>query len=180
MSEIEKAITEAFTAFGSNPAQIADAVLSIAPLTYLRNGETILAETGKPISHPTSEKVIRALKPHYFPSEVSEDLAARAFSGRGNLTVRGELIRQVGRARADEIAQEWGLRDVADTKPGFKPRNGDGGKQPAKDRDNPWTADRWNVTRQGAIVKAMGVEKAAGIARAAGSFIGATRPPRAA
>jgi hypothetical protein len=176
MSEIEKAIIEAFTAWGSNSSQVADAQLAIAPLTYLRNGDVILAETGKPLTDSASEKALRALKPHYFKSEVSEDQAAIAFSGKGNLLVRAELIRLHGRARVDEIAQEWGLKNAVDTKPGFKSRNSDGGKQHAKDRDNPWTADKWNVTRQGQIVRALGVEKAAAIARAANSRIGATKP----
>lgn len=46
--------------------------------------------------------------------------------------------------------------------------------------ENPWSAANWNVTAQGKIVKALGTEKAAAIARAAGSHIGATKPAKAA
>lgn len=42
--------------------------------------------------------------------------------------------------------------------------------------DNPWSAAGWNVTRQAQLVRASGLEKAAQIAKAAGSYIGATRP----
>jgi hypothetical protein len=175
MSEIEKAITEAFTAWGSNEAQREDARLSIAPLTYLRNGEVILAETGKPISSPESERALRALKPHYFASDVSEDRAAVAFSGKGNLSVRAELIRLHGRARVDEIAQEWGLKNAVDTKLGFKSRQGD--KSTPKDhRNNPWHASNFNVTAQGRILKSLGAEKAAAIAKSVGCTIGSTKP----
>lgn len=45
---------------------------------------------------------------------------------------------------------------------------------------NPWSAEHWNITKQGAILKGLGPEKAASIARAAKSFIGATRPYKAA
>ena len=46
--------------------------------------------------------------------------------------------------------------------------------------DNPWSAAGWNVTRQGQLVKSLGTEKAAQIAAAVGSRIGATKPAKAA
>jgi hypothetical protein len=146
-------------------------------MTYLRNGEVVLASTGKPITDPASEKALRQTKPHWFPREYSESLADKAFAGRGNLTARGQLVREVGREEANKIAQTYGLHDVADTRTGQMPRRVDGYEREAqKNGDNPWSAEKWNVTRQGAIVRAMGVEKAAAIARAAGSVIGATKP----
>lgn len=56
----------------------------------------------------------------------------------------------------------------------FKDANGAGGKKGA---DNPWSAEGWNVTRQGAAVRSMGIDRAQSLARSAGSHIGATRPP---
>jgi hypothetical protein len=46
-----------------------------------------------------------------------------------------------------------------------------------KGKNNPWgPGAAWSVTRQGEIMKSLGAEKAAAIAKAAGSFIGATKP----
>ncbi len=50
------------------------------------------------------------------------------------------------------------------------------GVDPTHPSRNPWRASNWNLTRQGAIVRSLGVEKANEIARAAGSFVGATKP----
>lgn len=41
---------------------------------------------------------------------------------------------------------------------------------------NPWRADQWNLTTQGAFVARYGEAKAAEFAKAAGSAIGALRP----
>ena len=46
--------------------------------------------------------------------------------------------------------------------------------------DNPWSAAGWNVTKQGALIKSLGIEKASQIAAAVGSKIGATKPAKAA
>lgn len=42
---------------------------------------------------------------------------------------------------------------------------------------NPWAPAHWNVTAQGKLIKDKGVAEAEKIAKAAGSFIGATKPP---
>lgn len=49
-----------------------------------------------------------------------------------------------------------------------------------KGGSNPWSAANWNVTEQGKVIKAIGLERAAQIAAAAGSKIGATKPAKAA
>ena len=51
---------------------------------------------------------------------------------------------------------------------------GGGGTDPAK---NPWTSKGWNLTRQGEVIRSEGGEVAARLAKEAGSFVGATRPP---
>lgn len=42
---------------------------------------------------------------------------------------------------------------------------------------NPWAREGWSITAQGAYAKQYGMEKAAAMAKAAGSFIGAPNPP---
>lgn len=41
---------------------------------------------------------------------------------------------------------------------------------------NPWASDSWNVTEQGKILREHGTEQAEKLAKAAGSFVGATAP----
>ena len=45
-----------------------------------------------------------------------------------------------------------------------------------KGKNNPWSAEGWSIQKQGAVAKSLGIEKAAQIAKAAGSFVGATKP----
>jgi hypothetical protein len=53
----------------------------------------------------------------------------------------------------------------------------DSGRTAAADASNPWSAQGWNVTRQGAVAKA-DMNLAKRLAKAAGSHIGAVRPTR--
>lgn len=43
---------------------------------------------------------------------------------------------------------------------------------------NPWSPEAWNITEQGRVVKALGLQKAASLAASAGSHIGAIKPAR--
>lgn len=51
-----------------------------------------------------------------------------------------------------------------------------GGGAPVNRAENPWTAEGWNLTKQGQLYKTLGAAKAAEMAKAAGVQIGATRP----
>lgn len=54
-----------------------------------------------------------------------------------------------------------------------------GGKGFGDSDENPWSAKGWSLTKQGQYVKEHGMAKAQEAAKAAGSRIGATRPPQA-
>jgi hypothetical protein len=123
---------------------------------------------------------IKATKPHLFVDLAMVDLESRAFgeSGASNITARGQLIKALGADEAARRATAWGLRDLHDYKTrGARPTNANVDGKPAKklDAGNPWSRDGWNVTKQGALYRA-NPRAAAEIAKAAGSFIGATRP----
>lgn len=113
---------------------------------------------------------------HLFATAVPADLEARAF-GENNITARAQLYKQLGPVEYAEREAKW---QAAGFKPGKRPKGNGEDKSKDKPRDNPWMAGQWNVTRQAHIVRAMGIEKANQIAAAAGSFVGATRPVRAA
>ena len=115
----------------------------------------------------------KEMRPHCFIGAGQVDLESAAF-GDGNMTARARLIKQVGQADAEARAKELGLKGITDFKTrGERP----GGKEnQAKPRgDNPWSAEGWNVTKQGQVVRA-DFALATRLAKAAGSFIGATRP----
>lgn len=181
--DVESAIDEVLKAAGCSDAQRTDACLVLKSdftinadksVGYTPRGKT--PADGLPIEDARILEHLKATRPHLFPAPIADDLAERAFAGRGNITARGQLIREVGQAEADKIAQRYGLRNTADTRPGKSPE----GAPRAKGRDNapsnPWSKSGFNVTKQGQIVRALGIEKAAAMARAAGSYIGATRP----
>lgn len=79
--------------------------------------------------------------------------------------------------------KEW-LKDMQDKAPHWWPPSVGGGARggtgPNGSRtNNPWTKENWNVTRQGALVKELGEEKASQLAISVGSKLGATKPPSA-
>lgn len=119
----------------------------------------------------------KATRPHLFIDGVQVDLETLAF-GDGNMTARARLVNQIGEAAAKERAAAWGLKSLTDKRAGKRPF-GNGGNEKAKG-DNPWSAEGWNLTKQGSLVRTLGEAKAAQIAKAAGSHLGATKPARAA
>jgi hypothetical protein len=121
---------------------------------------------------------------HFFKGNVTDDEneAIAAFGPERSLTAQGAYVRAHGEARAREVAEQYGT--TLGGKPGKLPE-GVKPKAPAEVKlpggaKNPWSADAWSVTRQGAVVKALGLEKAQQIAGAAGSHVGAVRPRKVA
>lgn len=77
--------------------------------------------------------------------------------------------------------KEW-YKDMQERRPHWWPPsqggNSRGGGAPlGRGGDNPWSPSGWNITKQGAYVKAHGEAKAAEAAASVGSKIGATKPP---
>jgi hypothetical protein len=77
---------------------------------------------------------------------------------------------------------EW-LKDEVEKSPHWWPASVGGGSQGGGAQkgtytgaNNPWSKEGWNLTKQGALIKSLGEEKAAAIAQQAGSKIGATHP----
>jgi hypothetical protein len=136
-----------------------------------QRGEFIEATIGK----WTTEQQTK--RPHCFIGDEQVDLEHSAFVD-GNMTARSRLIKSVGEDAAAERAKEWGLKSITD----FKTRGERPGGEQQKEKpkgDNPWSAEHWNVTKQGQVAKA-DFALATRLAKAAGSWVGATKPARAA
>lgn len=77
--------------------------------------------------------------------------------------------------------KEW-AKDMMEKRPHWWPASVGGGSRgaggsPSTGKDNPWSAEGWNVTRQGQVLREQGVAKAGEMAARVGSKVGATRPP---
>jgi hypothetical protein len=105
---------------------------------------------------------------------VDVDPAVVASALAGNFTAKGRVVKAFG----DVAAAELFLKAEA------KKQDGDSGKTDDNPHDkdhseNPWAAGAWSLTRQGAIYKS-DPALAQRLAKSAGSFIGATKPGKAA
>lgn len=80
-----------------------------------------------------------------------------------------------------EKPEAW-LSDMKEKRPHWWAMSQGGGAQGGKDgggsgAGNPWAHDTWNMTKQGEYLKQYGSEKAAAMAKAAGTSLGGGRPP---
>jgi hypothetical protein len=97
----------------------------------------------------------------------------------GNMTAKSRLFVQVGRDQAKLAAVLAGKS--ADTEHDEKGRfAGATPQEKEASANNPWSPGKWNATRQGQIVRSLGIEAAQRIAKAAGSYVGAVRPAKVA
>jgi hypothetical protein len=112
------------------------------------------------------------------PTVVAQkELEAAALAG--NVSAHGRLFKSMGKVaydqwRAKHAAQPGKAADEAAAAAAAAAGADD------KTRDNPWLAGNWNATRQGQIVRSLGIEAAQRIAKAANSHVGATRPAKVA
>lgn len=175
--DIETGIYDAFAKFGSSDAQKEDAALVLKRECEIVGDVLVLKATRAALESPESKAWLEKQKPHLLPAKYERSLADRAFA-ENNLTARGQLVREIGMAEADKLAQTYGLKSASDPRRGKRPEGADDhGKPNGKDRrSNPWSREAWNVSEQGRLVRALGVDKAAAIAASAGCKIGSTRP----
>lgn len=73
------------------------------------------------------------------------------------------------------------LKEMQNQRPHWWPHSqgggAGGGKGFGQSDDNPWSTKGWNMTKQGQYVREHGMAEAEKAAKAAGSKVGATRPP---
>jgi hypothetical protein len=188
MSTKDEAILSALRACGSDDKQLADAVLVLGIRVTEKSGQFFYNDKNShdiPLDNIGAfKRTMQDEKPHLLPRAFESSLADRAFID-GNLSARGDLIKQVGELEANRIAQRYGLNGVGDTRRARAAETDDvkrGGS------NNPWSDHPQNtdargrytaaaLTRQAALVKA-NEQGAAEIAAAVGSKIGDTTAQR--
>jgi len=165
--------------WGSTHAQAEDFGKLHRDKFSLVNGIAVHAATGKPINDPEVLKFASDTWPHLIPPPFEVPLADAAFLDN-NMSARSRLVRELGPTAALDVAKRYGHETLHSTKKGKRPDNI---KAPAEDTkaknahaSNPFHKSNWNISAQGKLLRAVGPEKCAAIARAVGSTIGATKP----
>lgn len=131
------------------------------------NGKRSLTDLGKLQKHLGSDEALAAAAAD-FGIDNPYDLKQRGVAP-GNI---GKMIdAKKATAEADDLeARAKVLRAAANL--AAPKANGGGGDHAS----NPWSAKGWNVTKAGALVRAVGAERAAAIARSVGCTLGSTHP----
>jgi hypothetical protein len=158
--DVDDGIFAALREAGSSDAQIADAKLVLAPLCELKNNVCILSATGAALESPKWIAWLQANEPHLLPAANQVADAELAFTGTGNKTAAQRLISELGKAEADRIAALYGKPHALSTCRGS--RRIASKKTPAASRlmqKQSMVRDGWNVTKQGSIVRSLGIEK---------------------
>jgi hypothetical protein len=142
-------------------------------LKHVLTGETIEDFVG----------TLKKTKPHFYASyaPLSEEQALEEMIEDAMLSPTpgklGKLYKQVGEVRYNELCAAWGT-DPVRMRPGVRPEwaRRPEQKKIADRRGNPWSKEGWNLTKQMGLVKSIGIEKAAAMARSVGCVVGSTKP----
>lgn len=156
-STVAKAYSERFTYDG-------------AALNF--QGKPVIDARDDVVAHFKSAKLDFLLPPEKELKRLDVDPALLAKAKAGNMTARSQLFVQVGRdqSKLDDLlaAKSDDITDpVKDT---------EAKKNKTAHASNPFHKSNWNLTKQSALLRAVGPAKCAAIAAAVGVTIGATKP----
>jgi len=151
-----------------------------------QNGE--LGEmNGKLLSQADTRRREDLLRPHMIATKVLPEHHEDVFLYAERHLEKTEDGQFIAREGIDGITpgltpKEW-LAEMLERKPGWLPPSEGSGAVGSRARGsfggtgkNPWSAADWNLTEQGKVVKALGIDKATQLATLAGSKIGGSRP----
>jgi hypothetical protein len=180
--EIEEQLFKIAKAWGSTDGQAEDFSKLHANKFSRDRGVTVHTASNLPAEHKDVQATFAKSHPHLLPPVFQVSDADRAFIN-GDLTAKGRLVKEIGLVAANGLAARYGLDDVHDRKRGTRPENIADPEADAKAKNkttphanNPFHKGNWNLTKQAALLKAVGPEKCAAIARSVGVTIGATKP----
>ena len=125
---------------------------------------------------------------HFWPEPepgegIDPALIEAACGAKPTLAARAALRKAAGPEHYAKILAAWGVSDktlARDGKlaPGKNPKVSNEKSPDAKPRDhsnNPFHKSQWNISKQGALVKSLGLAKTNAIAKSVGSHVGATK-----
>jgi hypothetical protein len=144
------------------------------------------ADDGKLVKKWMTENKFDFLLPAATPDPIKAldiDPALLASARAGNWTAKSQIFTTLHAGKPKSaIAETQAVLAtlLADTGGTDADKGKDEPAQKLKGRDNPWSAASWNVTAQARLVREIGLAAAQSIAKAQGSFVGATKPNRAA
>jgi len=164
--------------WGSTHAQAEDFSKLHRDKFSLVDGIAVLAVNGKPVNDPEVLKYVSETWPHLIPPPFEVPLADRAFL-ENDMTARSRLVREIGPAAALDVAKRYGHETLYSRAKGKRPDNIEAPKEDnpiVAHQNNPFSKKGWNISKQGALLRAVGTEKCAQIAASVGSRIGATSP----
>jgi hypothetical protein len=179
--EIQEDLYKLAKSWGSTDAQADDFSKLHADKFGRDKGATIHVTSNLPANHKDVQEEFAKSHPHLLPPIFAVSDADKAFIN-GDLTAKGRLVKEIGIPAATELARRYGLDDVHDRKRGIRPDNiadreaAEKAKNKTPHASNPFHKSNWNVSKQGSLLRAVGPEKCAAIARSVGVTIGATKP----
>ena len=129
-----------------------------------------------------SVRALRA-KPAFKYYETAEEDVLSAAERMLEIGNDGKVTTRTNVGVTPGVSPEVWLQEMTPKRPHWFPNSQGGGargSEGAQGGENPWTAKNWNATKQAAVVREdelNGTNKAEEMAKAAGSRVGAVRPP---
>lgn len=126
-----------------------------------------------------TDSMRKALKKAKILPEAEDDVLM--YSGVFEITEDGNVVTREGMGVAPGLDADAWLGEVQERKPHWWPASqgggarGSGGGAPFQGK-NPWTAEGWNMTEQGKLLRDKGKEYADRLAAAAGTTVGGLKP----
>ncbi len=160
--------------------------------TAKRENEELKAERDGLAEWKSGRQLREAIEPHIanvLPEhrEDALDLAQRSFErveidGRADFVVREGVVINGTQITAGLNPKLW-AEEIAGLKPGYYPPSEGAGARGSQrgvpgGGANPFSADGWNLTKQGQVLREHGADKANALAAAAGTTVGGPRPEK--
>jgi len=134
----------------------------------------------------TMDRIERAIRDAAIEAKVQSSAIFDAISrARGDFEYSddGKIITKDGGSSTPGLTPKEWFKEMLEKAPHWWPVSAGGGAGGGsgpgfEGKSNPWSKAGWNLTHQGAYMKAHGEGKAKEMAARAGSYIGATKPPQ--
>jgi len=154
-------------------------------LDKLKTENAELAESNGTLVKKRDERVVHDhIRSHASTAKVVPPALEDILSLSGNyfeIDTEGKVVTKTGAGVTPGVGADVFFSEMADKRPHWFPASqgtGAGGdKTPGGSGNNPFTNKGWNLTEQGTIIRTEGADKAAQLAKSAGTTVGGPKPP---